>query len=124
KAGMEMGGDGIRSFAESHGLQEKAPDENRGSESPVSIDGMGAQADDKAKPVFGFNALNLPNLFATMFSKDKQTEMKSLVTHLKENLTADLLNMKQKTFDFLRNSGHLHDDGDIHISLGNYNFNW
>ncbi|WP_323840950.1 hypothetical protein, partial [Photorhabdus africana] len=37
---------------------------------------------------------------------------------------ADLLNMKQKTFDFLRNSGHLHDDGDIHISLGNYNFNW
>ncbi|AXG41947.1 MULTISPECIES: MARTX multifunctional-autoprocessing repeats-in-toxin holotoxin RtxA [Photorhabdus] len=124
KAGMAMGGDGIRSFAESHGLQERAPDENRGSELPVSINGISAQADDKAKPVFGFNSLNLPNLFATMFSQDKQTEMHSLVTHLKENLTADLLNMEQKTFDFLRNSGHLQGDGDIHISLGNYNFNW
>ncbi|WP_323840627.1 MARTX multifunctional-autoprocessing repeats-in-toxin holotoxin RtxA [Photorhabdus africana] len=124
KAGMEMGRDGIRSFAESHGLQKKASDENRESELPVSIDGKRAQADDKVKSAFGFNSLNLPNLFATMFSKDKQTEMQSLVTHLKENLTADLLNMEQKTFDFLRNSGHLHDDGDIHLSLGNYNFNW
>ncbi|AWK42902.1 hypothetical protein A4R40_16020 [Photorhabdus laumondii subsp. laumondii] len=124
KAGMDMGADGIRSFAESHGLQGKAPDENHTPESPVSVDGKRAQADDKAKPAFGFNSLNLPNLFATMFSKDKQTEMHSLVTHLKENLTADLLNMEEKTFDFLRNSGHLHDDGDIHISLGNYNFNW
>ncbi|OWO87077.1 hypothetical protein B5C26_00085 [Photorhabdus luminescens] len=124
KAGIDMGEDGIRSFAESHGLQEKAPDENRKPESPVSVDGQRDQADDKAKPTFGFNSLNLPNLFATMFSKDKQTEMKSLVTHLKENLTTDLLNMEEKTFDFLRNSGHLHDDGDIHISLGNYNFNW
>ncbi|OCA54794.1 MARTX multifunctional-autoprocessing repeats-in-toxin holotoxin RtxA [Photorhabdus namnaonensis] len=125
KAGIDMGEDGVRSFAESHGLQEKASDGNREPESPVSVDRKRAQTDDdKAKSAFGFNSLNLPNLFATMFSKDKQTEMKSLITHLKENLTVDLLNMEEKTFDFLRNSGHLHDDGDIHISLGNYNFNW
>ncbi|WP_118985842.1 MARTX multifunctional-autoprocessing repeats-in-toxin holotoxin RtxA [Photorhabdus sp. CRCIA-P01] len=124
KAGIDMGADGIRSFTESHGLQEKAPDEDREPESSVNIKGQRDQADDKAKLTFGFNSLNLPNLFATMFSKDKQTEMKSLATHLKENLTTDLLNMEEKTFDFLRNSGHLHDDGDIHISLGNYNFNW
>ncbi len=80
----------------------------------------------KLKPAraFGFGSLNLPNLFATIFSKDKQEEMTSLVTNLKENLTADLLNMQEKTFDFLRKSGHLQGDGDIHISLGNYNFNW
>ncbi|MBS9423527.1 MARTX multifunctional-autoprocessing repeats-in-toxin holotoxin RtxA [Photorhabdus caribbeanensis] len=124
KAGIDMGEDGVRSFAESHGLQEKASDENRKPESPVNIDGKRTQADDTAKFAFGFNSLNLPSLFATMFSKDKQAEMTSLATHLKENLTADLLNMEEKTFDFLRNSGHLHDDGDIHISLGNYNFNW
>ncbi|OEE54293.1 hypothetical protein A146_14480 [Vibrio splendidus FF-500] len=50
--------------------------------------------------------------------------MKSLVENLKANLTADLLNMKDQTFDFLRNSGHLQGDGDINVSLGNYNFNW
>ncbi|OQN43614.1 RTX toxin RtxA [Vibrio cholerae] len=80
-----------------------------------------AETQDRA---FGFNSLNLPNLFATIFSQDKQKEMKSLVENLKQNLTADLLNMKEKTFDFLRNSGHLQGDGDINISLGNYNFNW
>ncbi|NHB62015.1 MARTX multifunctional-autoprocessing repeats-in-toxin holotoxin RtxA [Photorhabdus sp. RW14-46] len=124
EAGIKAGEDGVRTFAESHGLKEKAPDKNQEQGAVVSTNGDSAQANNKAERAFGFNSLNLPNLFATMFSKDKQAEMQSLVTNLKENLTADLLNMKQKTFDFLRNSGHLQGDGDINVSLGNYNFNW
>ncbi|HGS4438555.1 TPA: MARTX multifunctional-autoprocessing repeats-in-toxin holotoxin RtxA [Vibrio cholerae] len=136
KAGIDMGADGITSFAETHGLKEKAPEEEKDNSS-VSVNGANvnsaqgatvadgntetAETQDRA---FGFNSLNLPNLFATIFSQDKQKEMKSLVENLKQNLTADLLNMKEKTFDFLRNSGHLQGDGDINISLGNYNFNW
>ncbi|HAS6328928.1 TPA: MARTX multifunctional-autoprocessing repeats-in-toxin holotoxin RtxA [Vibrio vulnificus] len=136
KSGINMGADGIKSFAETHGLKEKAPEEEEDNSS-VSVNGANvnsaqgatvadgstetAETPDRA---FGFNSLNLPNLFATIFSQDKQKEMKSLVENLKENLTADLLNMKEKTFDFLRNSGHLQGDGDINISLGNYNFNW
>ncbi len=136
KAGIDMGADGIKSFAETHGLKEKAPEEEKDNSS-VSVNGANvnsaqgatvadgntetAETQDRA---FDFNSLNLPNLFATIFSQDKQKEMKSLVENLKQNLTADLLNMKEKTFDFLRNSGHLQGDGDINISLGNYNFNW
>ncbi|EGR4246836.1 MARTX multifunctional-autoprocessing repeats-in-toxin holotoxin RtxA [Vibrio cholerae] len=136
KAGIDMGADGIKSFAETHGLKEKAPEEEKDNSS-VSVNGANvnsaqgatmadgntetAETQDRA---LGFNSLNLPNLFAAIFSQDKQKEMKSLVENLKQNLTADLLNMKEKTFDFLRNSGHLQGDGDINISLGNYNFNW
>nr|WP_114725198.1 MARTX multifunctional-autoprocessing repeats-in-toxin holotoxin RtxA [Vibrio cholerae] len=136
KAGIDMGADGIKFFAETHGLKEKAPEEEKDNSS-VSVNGANvnsaqgatvadgntetAETQDRA---FGFNSLNLPNVFATIFSQDKQKEMKSLVENLKQNLTADLLNMKEKTFDFLRNSGHLQGDGDINISLGNYNFNW
>ncbi|EOA3785207.1 MARTX multifunctional-autoprocessing repeats-in-toxin holotoxin RtxA [Vibrio vulnificus] len=136
EAGIDMGADGIKSFAETHGLKEKAPEEEE-SKPSVSFNGetlnstQGATVADgstetteKPDRAFGFNSLNLPNLFATIFSQDKQKEMKSLVANLKENLTADLLNMKEKTFDFLRNSGHLQGDGDINLSLGNYNFNW
>ncbi|MCU8490762.1 MARTX multifunctional-autoprocessing repeats-in-toxin holotoxin RtxA [Vibrio vulnificus] len=136
KAGIKTGADGIQSFAETHGLKEKAPEEEE-SKPSVSLNGeslnstQGATVADGSTETtetpdraFGFNSLNLPNLFATIFSQDKQKEMKSLVANLKENLTADLLNMKEKTFDFLRNSGHLQGDGDINLSLGNYNFNW
>ncbi|MER2496030.1 MARTX multifunctional-autoprocessing repeats-in-toxin holotoxin RtxA [Vibrio neptunius] len=136
KSGIDMGADGIQSFAETHGLKDKAPEEEE-NKSAVSVNGtsvnsaQGATASDgntetaeTQDRAFGFNSLNLPNLFATIFSQDKQKEMKSLVENLKENLTADLLNMKEKTFDFLRNSGHLQGDGDINLSLGNYNFNW
>ncbi|EGR0633499.1 MARTX multifunctional-autoprocessing repeats-in-toxin holotoxin RtxA [Vibrio vulnificus] len=136
KAGIKTGADGIKSFAETHGLKEKAPEEEE-SKPSVSYNGeilnstQGATVADGSTETtetpdraFGFNSLNLPNLFATIFSQDKQKEMKSLVANLKENLTADLLNMKEKTFDFLRNSGHLQGDGDINLSLGNYNFNW
>lgn len=130
KAGIDMGADGLQSFTESHGLKEKAPEENDTAQ--VTLNGATAATEnvsatvEETKPerAFGFNALNLPNLFATMFSKDKQAEMASLVSNLKQNLTADLLNMKDKTFDFLRNSGHLQGDGDMNVSLGNYNFNW
>ncbi|WP_420341407.1 MARTX multifunctional-autoprocessing repeats-in-toxin holotoxin RtxA [Vibrio vulnificus] len=137
KAGIKTGADGIKSFAETHGLKEKAPEEEEESKPSVSFNGetlnstQGATVADGSTETtetpdraFGFNSLNLPNLFATIFSQDKQKEMKSLVANLKENLTADLLNMKEKTFDFLRNSGHLQGDGDINLSLGNYNFNW
>ncbi|EOW9315567.1 TPA: MARTX multifunctional-autoprocessing repeats-in-toxin holotoxin RtxA [Vibrio cholerae] len=136
KAGIDMGADGIKSFAETHGLKEKAPEEEKDNSS-VSVNGANVNsaqgatmADGNTETAetqdcaLGFNSLNLPNLFATIFSQDKQKEMKSLVENLKQNLTADLLNMKEKTFDFLRNSGHLQGDGDINISLGNYNFNW
>lgn len=136
KAGIDMGADGIKSFAETHGLKEKAPEEEK-ENSSVSVNGANVNsaqgatvADGNTETAetqgraFGLNSLNLPNLFATIFSQDKQKEMKSLVENLKQNLTADLLNMKEKTFDFLRNSGHLQGDGDINISLGNYNFNW
>ncbi|SGY96223.1 Autotransporter adhesin [Moritella viscosa] len=132
KSSLDMGKDGLTSFAESHGLKEKAPAE-QDDKLAVSVNSeTGSQAKpttigevkEKEERPFGFNALNLPNLFSTIFSSDKQLEMKSLVTNLKENLTADLLNMKEKTFDFLRNSGHLKGDGDVNVSLGNYNFNW
>ncbi|OCQ53515.1 Toxin B [Photorhabdus australis subsp. thailandensis] len=120
----DMSADGIESFLVSHGLKEKAPDENREKSVSAAINSGNLQTNNQPEQALGFNSLNLPNLFATIFSKDKQQEMKSLVTNLKENLTADLLNMEQKTFDFLRNSGHLQGDSDIHVSLGNYNFNW
>ncbi|WP_036774514.1 MARTX multifunctional-autoprocessing repeats-in-toxin holotoxin RtxA [Photorhabdus australis] len=120
----DMSADGIESFFVSHGLKEKAPDENREKSASAAINSGNFQTNNQPEQALGFNSLNLPNLFATIFSKDKQQEMKSLVTNLKENLTADLLNMEQKTFDFLRNSGHLQGDSDIHVSLGNYNFNW
>ncbi|CAM3089801.1 MARTX multifunctional-autoprocessing repeats-in-toxin holotoxin RtxA [Vibrio ordalii] len=130
KAGIDMGADGLQSFAESHGLKEKSPEENDTAQvtlngAPAATENVSATVEEsKPERAFGFNALNLPNVFATMFSKDKQTEMASLVSNLKQNLTADLLNMKDKTFDFLRNSGHLQGDGDMNVSLGNYNFNW
>ncbi|AQP35968.1 adhesin [Vibrio anguillarum] len=130
KAGIDMGADGLQSFAESHGLKEKAPEENDTAQvtlngAPAATENVSATVEEtKPERAFGFNALNLPNLFATMFSKDKQAEMASLISNLKQNLTADLLNMKDKTFDFLRNSGHLQGDGDMNVSLGNYNFNW
>ncbi|MBI6549852.1 MARTX multifunctional-autoprocessing repeats-in-toxin holotoxin RtxA [Xenorhabdus lircayensis] len=127
KAGVKMGADGVRSFAESHGLKAKSPDESQ--KGHVSINDEGDKSASETKNpqtdrATGLPSLSLPNLFATLFNQDKQAEMKSLVTNLKENLTADLLNMQDKTFDFLRNSGHLQGDGDIHVSLGNYNFNW
>ncbi|TDB59782.1 MARTX multifunctional-autoprocessing repeats-in-toxin holotoxin RtxA [Photorhabdus khanii] len=124
KQNIKMNADGVESFFVSHGLKEKAPNEHQEKRSSVAINGGNTQVDDKSERAFGFNSLNLPNLFATIFSKHKQEEMKSLVTNLKANLTADLLNMEQKTFDFLHNSGHLQGDSDIHVSLGNYNFNW
>ncbi|MDC9589998.1 MARTX multifunctional-autoprocessing repeats-in-toxin holotoxin RtxA [Xenorhabdus sp. XENO-10] len=132
KAGLSMGKDGVKSFAESHGLKAKAPDEKQEEHVTITKEGIPAQegkpapetVDSQADRDFGLTSLNLPNLFATLFNQDKQAEMKSLVTNLKKNLTADLLNMQDKTFDFLRNSGHLQGDGDINISLGNYNFNW
>ncbi|CCN86051.1 putative Adenylate cyclase [Vibrio nigripulchritudo SFn27] len=133
KSSLDMGSDSIQSFAESHGLKEKAPQEQEDNPSASLVvginEGSGTQdsqaiAPEKTDQAFGFNALNLPNLFATMFSEEKRTEMKSLVANLKENLTADLMNMQEETFDFLRNSGHLQGDGDINVSLGNYNFNW
>ncbi|MQL49701.1 MARTX multifunctional-autoprocessing repeats-in-toxin holotoxin RtxA [Photorhabdus khanii] len=124
KQNIKMNADGVESFFVSHGLKEKAPNEHQEKRSSVAINRENTQAHDKSERAFGFNSLSLPNLFATMSIKQKQEEMQSLVTNLKENLTADLLNMEQKTFDFLRNSGHLQGDSDIHVSLGNYNFNW
>lgn len=127
KAGLDLGEDALSSFARSHGLQDEAPEEAKSGTVTV-------QQGNDAKPAtlpaateeraFGFNALSLPNLFATLFNRDKQAEVVALASNLKQNLTADLLNMKEQTFDFLRNSGHLQGDGDMHISLGNYNFNW
>ncbi|WP_118987203.1 MARTX multifunctional-autoprocessing repeats-in-toxin holotoxin RtxA [Photorhabdus sp. CRCIA-P01] len=129
RSGISMGTEGVKSFVKSHGLREKEVEEKHqvstanSDIAKVQIN-LSATDNSNSERIFGFNALNLPNLFATMFSKNKQTEMKSLVTNLTENLTADLLNMEEKTFDFLRHSGHLQGDGDIHISLGNSNFNW
>ncbi|MDE1715856.1 hypothetical protein PWG14_25675, partial [Chromobacterium amazonense] len=119
-AGAALGKDALRTFARSHGLQAAAPDETD-DVSPPADALAAAETDRKA---FGLNALHLPNLFATLFSQDKQSEMKQLLSNLKQNLSADLLNMQEQTFDFLRNSGHLQGDGDMHVSLGNYNFNW
>lgn len=128
KAGLDLGEDALSSFARTHGLQEAAPEETKPGE--VSVQQGEGSAKAAAQPAaaqekaFGFNALSLPNLFATLFNGDKQAELKTLASNLKQNLTADLLNMKEQTFDFLRNSGHLQGDGDMHVSLGNYNFNW
>ncbi|PHM55835.1 MARTX multifunctional-autoprocessing repeats-in-toxin holotoxin RtxA [Xenorhabdus sp. KK7.4] len=111
--------DALNSFLENHGLKTKAPVNDQPKQAEE-------QPGDNVQPerTAGFNSFNLPNLFATLFSQKKQQDMQNLVTSLKQNLTADLLNMQDKTFDFLRNSGHLQGDGDIHVSLGNYNFNW
>lgn len=127
KAGLDLGEDALSSFARSHGLQDEAPEEAKSGTVTVQ---QGNDAKPAALPAateeraFGFNALSLPNLFATLFNRDKQAEVVALTSNLKQNLTADLLNMKEQTFDFLRNSGHLQGDGDMHVSLGNYNFNW
>ncbi|EGR2121392.1 MARTX multifunctional-autoprocessing repeats-in-toxin holotoxin RtxA [Vibrio cholerae] len=122
KAGIDMGADGIKSFAETHGLKEKAPEEEKDNSS-VSVNGANVNSAQGATVADG-NTETAETQDRAFFSQDKQKEMKSLVENLKQNLTADLLNMKEKTFDFLRNSGHLQGDGDINISLGNYNFNW
>ena len=127
KAGLDLGEDALSSFARTHGLQDEAPEEAKSGTVTVQ---QGNEAKPAALPAateeraFGFNALSLPNLFATLFNRDKQAEVVALAKNLKQNLTADLLNMKEQTFDFLRNSGHLQGDGDMHVSLGNYNFNW
>ncbi|WP_339385934.1 alpha/beta fold hydrolase [Xenorhabdus innexi] len=115
--------DALNSFLENHGLKKKAPVEDH--QKPAA--GIPEEQNrDNAQPerASGFNAFNLPNLFATLFSQKKQQEMQALAVNLKQNLTADLLHMQDRTFDFLRNSGHLQGDSDIHVSLGNYNFNW
>ncbi|MBR7630388.1 MARTX multifunctional-autoprocessing repeats-in-toxin holotoxin RtxA [Aeromonas popoffii] len=128
KAGLDMGTDALGDFARTHGLQAAAPEEAKPGE--VTVQQGEGQAKAATQPAatqekaFGFNALNLPNLFATLFNGDKQAEIKALASNLKQNLTADLLNMEEQTFDFLRSSGHLQGDGDMHVSLGNYNFNW
>ncbi|MEZ8532487.1 MARTX multifunctional-autoprocessing repeats-in-toxin holotoxin RtxA [Vibrio cyclitrophicus] len=136
KSGIDMGADGLKSFAETHGLKEKTPEEKEDKASVsvngTNVNGVQKSRDEATTPektpkkdrAFGFNSFSLPNLFTTIFSQDKQKEMKSLVENLKGNLTKDLLNMKEKTFDFLSKSGHLKGDGDVHVSLGNYNFNW
>ncbi|CAM3160191.1 MARTX multifunctional-autoprocessing repeats-in-toxin holotoxin RtxA [Xenorhabdus nematophila] len=126
RAALDLGADGVKSFAESHGLKAAAPDEKQSEHVSINEENKPVPTTEElqADRALGLNSLNLPNLFATLFSKNKQTEMKSQVTNLKENLTADLLNIQDKTFDFLRNSGHLKGNGDINVSLGNYNFNW
>ncbi|WP_446469572.1 MARTX multifunctional-autoprocessing repeats-in-toxin holotoxin RtxA [Xenorhabdus stockiae] len=118
KTNLAAGAEGVSSFLESHGIKEKAPTEQIASAENIS------EENTQSERTFGFNSLNLPNLFATLLKQDKQEEMKDLVSNLKQNLTDDLLHMQEKTFDFLRTSGHLQGDGDIHVSLGNYNFNW
>lgn len=124
KAGIDMGSEGIKSFAENHGLKSKEPDPEEDSPAQNESEITASETSPTQERPFGFNALNLPNIFATIFNKNKQAEMSSMVQNIKENLTADLINMEDKTFDFLRNSGHLQGDGDMHVSLGNYNFNW
>ncbi|MDC9593659.1 MARTX multifunctional-autoprocessing repeats-in-toxin holotoxin RtxA [Xenorhabdus sp. IM139775] len=121
ESGLNIGADGVKSFAESHGLKAKAPDESQ--EGQIILD-KGAQSAPQTDRPFGLASLNMPNLFVTLFDKDKQAELGSQVTNLKENLTADLLNIQEKTFGFLHNSGYLKEDGDMNVSLGNYNFNW
>lgn len=135
QSSINMGKDGIISFAESHGLKAKATKDQQ-NKTEVSINpetsitdasttqAKNSETTEKEERPFGFNSLNIPNLFATIFNKDKQANMRDLAENLKENLAADVLNMEKKTLDFLRNSGHLKGDGDIHVSLGNYNFNW
>lgn len=122
KANLNMGENAITSFAQAHGLQDKAPTEVDETATVNRLASTTTQpAGNKDQP-FGFNSLNLPNLFATLFNKDKQTEMADMVDNLKQNMAQDLLNMEEKTFDFLRNSGFLRGDGDLNWSLGNYNF--
>ncbi|HDL7823281.1 TPA: MARTX multifunctional-autoprocessing repeats-in-toxin holotoxin RtxA [Yersinia enterocolitica] len=122
KANLNMGENAMTSFAQAHGLQDKAPTEV---DETATVNRLGSTTTqpvgNKDQP-FGFNSLNLPNLFATLFNKDKQTEMADMADNLKQNMTQDLLNMEGKTFDFLRNSGFLRGDGDLNCSLGNYNF--
>ncbi|HHL2498441.1 TPA: MARTX multifunctional-autoprocessing repeats-in-toxin holotoxin RtxA [Yersinia enterocolitica] len=122
KANLNMGENAITSFAQTHGLQEKAPNEV---DETAVVNASGprtTQPPENKDQAFGFNSLNLPNLFATLFNKGKQTEMVDMVDNLKQNMAQDLLNMEEKTFDFLRNSGFLRGDGDLNWSLGNYNF--
>lgn len=119
EANLNMGSSAITSFVQRHGLQDKAPDETDHDSVTDIYTNPPALENDQA---FGFNSLNIPNLFAVMFNKDRQTELEDMVEDIKENMAKDLLNMEQKLFEFLQNSGHLIDDGDIHVSLGNYNF--
>ncbi|WP_145578519.1 MARTX multifunctional-autoprocessing repeats-in-toxin holotoxin RtxA [Yersinia alsatica] len=119
KANLNMGSSAITSFAQRHGLQDKAPNETDHDSVADIYTNPPAPKNDEA---FGFNSLNIPNLFAVIFNKDQQTQLEDMAENIQENMAKDLLNMEQKLFEFLRNSGHLIDDGDIHVSLGNYNF--
>jgi len=132
KSSISLGADGLTSFAQTHGMAQDPNKDQAADGTPIATTAAttsttaatAATTSAKEDRAFGFGSLNLPNIFATIFSSKKQGEMAALVTNLKENLTKDLLNMKEQTFDFLSNSGHLQDDGDMNVSLGNYNFNW
>ncbi|MFM1035656.1 MARTX multifunctional-autoprocessing repeats-in-toxin holotoxin RtxA [Yersinia enterocolitica] len=119
EANLNMGSSAITSFAQSHGLQDKAPDETDNDSVTDIYTNSPEPKNDKA---FGFNSLKIPNLFAVIFNKDRQTELEDMAKNIQKNMAEDLLNMEQKLFEFLKNSGHLIDDGDLHVSLGNYNF--
>ncbi|MDN0107035.1 MARTX multifunctional-autoprocessing repeats-in-toxin holotoxin RtxA [Yersinia rochesterensis] len=122
KANLSMGENAITSFAQTHGLQDQAPNEGDETATVNASGSRTTQPPESTDQAFGFSSLNLPNLFATLFNQDKQTEMADRVSNLKQNMAQDLLNMEEKTFDFLRNSGYLRGDGDLNWSLGNYNF--
>lgn len=119
EANLNMGSSAITSFAQSHGLQDKAPDET---DNDSVTDIYTNSPEPKNDKEFGFNSLKIPNLFAVIFNKDRQTELEDMAKNIQKNMAEDLLNMEQKLFEFLKNSGHLIDDGDLHVSLGNYNF--
>ncbi|GEM_PF-6364763 len=113
KAGIDMGEDGVRNFAQTHGLQ-SAP------EQPVAS--QDTTQPTKHRP-FGFESLNLPNIFAMLFHSEQREDMASKIKNLEANFTKDCLNMTDETLKFLRESGHLQGDGDLHVSSGNYNHN-
>lgn len=137
QANLALGQEGIRTTLQQHGLIEKhseiaadpnsidqpSDDENLLFDHPHSATASAIDSQPEARD-FGFNSLQLPNIFAMLFNRDKQSEMATKLTEISSEFTKDILNMEQKTVDFLRHSGFLKNDGDFHLSMGNYNFNW
>ncbi len=122
--GIAAGEEGVQEFVQSHGLQQKIPEEVASTtENSIEMETEAKAETEAEHQPFGFNSLNLPNLFAALFHKDAQQNMKSKLTHFTENFMQDLVSMKQGTLDFIKNSTYIKGDGDLHASLGDYNFN-
>ncbi|GEM_PF-5413926 len=122
KASLSLGQAGVTDFMTTHGfIKEDRPtvsEENDTSNTQVS------SYEQEPEQEFGFNSLHIKNLFNLFAHLKDGRKLTEKWQGLKKDLIKDVLHMQESTYDFLLNSGYLKADGDLHVALSNYNFNW